>query len=134
MMESIKHTIDRVRRRYGFDRELCAPCENVGLCSHPCIFLTYIDGNVGRKENFLRSHMLNHHGPDYKEVLGDLSDIQESEHGDIPRFQKAIMIKDERERLICLGLIGHISQRSLAKHLHLSTTTMNRIIQAMLDK
>jgi len=134
MTEPIINTISRVRRRYGFDRELCAPCDNVGLCAHPCVFLTYIDGNVSRKENFIRSHMLNHGGPDYKEVLGDLSDIQENEHGDIPRFQKAVMIEDERERLICLGLIGHISQRSLARFLRISTTTMNRIIQGMIEK
>lgn len=127
----IYNEVKSVRRRKMYDPAICSLC-GAGCSNPPCYPLTWIDGDKPRKENFISQHMLEYPRPDYKEVLGDLAETQE-EHDEYSRFQQAVLITDERNRMICLGLLGRISQRRIGELMHISRTQLGRLIHAMIS-
>uniref|UniRef100_A0A6M3J470 Uncharacterized protein n=1 Tax=viral metagenome TaxID=1070528 RepID=A0A6M3J470_9ZZZZ len=109
--------------RSGHDKMICADCRNRGACFHPCAPLTWIDGNVPRRENFIHSKMLDYEQRDYKTVLYDL----QCHHSPTDRIEQIGEIADIRIRAVCAMLAVDIPKANIADLLHISIRHLHHI-------
>jgi hypothetical protein len=114
--------------RNGHDKELCAGCDNKGMCEYLCAPLKWIDGDIPRRENFINQRMLQYEHPDYKTIIYDLS----RHHNPPDRHEEIEAIKDMQIRAICAMLSFKIPKTQISTLLHISRTQLHRIIKSML--
>jgi hypothetical protein len=105
---------------------ICQYCENKDLaCQTPCAPLTWIDGNVSRKEVLLADLKISddYELKDYKDILNELRETAET------RLELISNIPNIKKRAILAMLSVGISRNDISTILSMSHRQIIRIIK-----